>query len=257
LIKDIENYYNFLIETTYQAGKLTLGYFQSNVAVEFKSDYTPVTIADQTAEDYIRSAVEKKYPHHAIVGEERGNKETSGSAFRWIIDPIDGTKSFIRGVPLYATLVALEIEGEVQAGAAYFPALDELVCAATGLGCYWNGRLARVSENSVLEKAFLTCTSPGNFTEPGKREALERLGKRTYFQAGWGDAYGYALVATGRVEIMLDPGMATWDAGPLLPILREAGGYFGDWKGNPTIYGKEGMATNLPLLPQVLEILNA
>lgn len=255
-MKKIEEYYQFMVETAFNAGRLTLGYFQAKFQMEYKSDRTPVTDADRKAEEFIRGAIEKKYPRHAILGEEWGSKEYPDSTFRWIIDPIDGTKSFIRGVPLFGTLIALEIEGEVQAGAAYFPALDEMVSAATGLGCYWNGRLARVSNVDRLESAFLTCTSFQNPDIGAKGPSFDRLRERTYFQAGWGDAYGYALVATGRVEIMLDPTMAIWDAGPLLPILREAGGYFGDWKGHQTIYGNEGLATNPLLLPEVLQILN-
>jgi histidinol-phosphatase len=257
VIKGIEKYYQFLVETAFNAGRLTLGYFQAKFDLEFKSDRTPVTEADRKAEEFIRGAIEKKYPRHAILGEEWGSKELPDSTFRWIIDPIDGTKSFIRGVPLFGTLIALEIEGEVQAGAAYFPALDEMVSAATGLGCYWNGRLAQVSKVDQIENAFLTCTSYGSDEFREKRLPFDRLRERTYFQAGWGDAYGYALVATGRVEIMMDPAMAIWDAGPLLPILKEAGGYFGDWKGHQTICGNEGLATNLLLLPEILEILNS
>jgi myo-inositol-1(or 4)-monophosphatase len=255
-MKKIDEYYQFMVETAFNAGRLTLGYFQAKFQMEFKRDLTPVTEADRKAEEYIRGAIEKNYPRHSILGEEWGSKENPDRTFRWIIDPIDGTKSFMRGVPLFGTLIALEIEGEVEAGVAYFPALDEMISAATGLGCYWNGRLARVSTVDQLANAFLTCTSFRNHDVGAKGPAFDRLRERTYFQAGWGDAYGYALVATGRVEIMLDPAMAIWDAGPLLPILREAGGYFGDWKGRQTIYGNEGLATNPLLLPEILQILN-
>ena len=252
----LDEYYNFMIETAYLAGRLTLGYYQSNVLVGYKDDHSPVTDADRGAEELIRGRIEKKYPTHAIIGEEWGMKGNASADHRWIIDPIDGTKSFMRGVPLYGVLIALEIEGDVQAGVVYFPALDEMVSAASGKGCRWNGRLARVSTIASLDLAYMTCTSPGNFEIDQKRLAWDRLMKKTYFQAGWGDAYGYALVATGRAEIMLDPEMKVWDAGPLLPILKEAGGYFGDWKGNQTIYGNEGLATTNILIPEILEIIN-
>ena len=172
------------------------------------------------------------------------------------MDPIDGTKSFLRGVPLYAVLIGLEIEGVVQVGAAYFPALDEMIAAASGLGCWWNGKPARVSETASLNQALVTCTTAYGFKKYNRWEEWERIQEASYFQTGWGDAYGYLLVATGRADLMLDPAMNVWDCGPFPPILQEAGGYFGDWKGNPTIYGDEALATNKILLPQVLALIN-
>jgi len=253
--QEIQKYYEFMVETAYQAGKLTLSYFYSGTSVEFKEDDTPVTVADRKAEAFIRRRIEKKFPTHAIIGEELGLKESRGTSHRWIIDPIDGTKTFIRGVPLYGVLLALEIEGEVVSGAAYFPALDEMIAGATGIGCFWNGRRTRVSQESRLDRAYVTSTTPGNFSLTGRGKEWMNLERNSYFQAGWGDAYGYALVATGRIEIMLDPIMNVWDAAPFLPILTEAGGYFGDWKGNPTIYANEGLGTNHLLLPQLMDLL--
>lgn len=258
--ESIDRYLDFLIESAYLAGKSTLAYFNAGLDVEYKEDETPVTVADRTAEEIIRSRIEKKYPRHVIVGEEFGvtgldNNPDHESDHRWIIDPIDGTKSFIRGVPLYAVLIGLEIEGEIKAGGAYFPALGEMIYAGENLGCRWNGRLVHVSDEEDIDHSFVSCTTPGSFDKLGKGKAWERIQKQTYFQAGWGDAYGYSLVATGRIEIMLDPIMNVWDAAPFSVILKEAGGYFGDWKGSRTIYGNEGLATNLALLPRVIELL--
>ena len=253
---DLQSYFEFITETAYLAGRLTLGYFQTGLAAETKADHSPVTIADRLAEELIRSRIEKRYPKHAIVGEEQGVKESAGSAKRWFIDPIDGTKSFMRGVPLYGVLIGLEIEGRIEAGAAYFPGMDEMVAAADGLGCWWNGRRARVSQIMDLSKAYLSCTDPGSFIKTGRNEPFERLARAVYFRPGWGDAYGYACVATGRAEIMLDPVMNVWDCGPFPAILREAGGYFGDWKGNETIYSSEALATNQALLPEILKLLS-
>ena len=251
----LRDYLNFIVETAYLAGRLTLGYFQTGVVPEFKSDMSPVTIADQKSEELIRSRIETRYPDHAIVGEEFGVKELPGSSHRWFIDPIDGTKSFLQGVPLYAVLIGLEIEGVVQAGPAYFPALSEMVAAATGEGCWWNGRRAHVSQVASLSKGVVTFTDILNFEKKGRLAAWSRLQKAAYFRAGWGDAYGYALVAMGRAEVMLDPFMNPWDAGPFPPILKEAGGYFGDWQGNETIYADEALATTAKLLPEVLELI--
>lgn len=252
----LSSYLNFTTQTAYLAGRLTLGYYQTGVAVDYKADASPVTIADRKAEELIRSRIEKAYPQHAIVGEEFGLKESHGASHRWIIDPIDGTKSFMRGVPLYGVLLGLEIEGKVEVGAAYFPALDEMIAAASGLGCWWNGRPARVSTVSDLKQAYFSTTTVKAFEKHDRIEVFNRLMRSCYYQTGWSDAYGYMLVATGRVEMMLDPVMNVWDCGPFPPIFSEAGGFFGDWKGNATIYAHESLATTQALLPQVLEQIN-
>jgi len=249
-------YLNFAIETAYQAGRLTLGYFLTDLKPDFKSDDSPVTIADREAEAFIRARLEKQFPAHAIIGEEYGEKAPDQITHRWIIDPIDGTKSFVRGVPLYAVLLALEIEGQIEVGVVYFPALDEMLYAASGSGCFWNGRPTRVRPTEKLNRSVLSFTDPANFAEYGRSAAWERLKKASYYRVGWSDAYGHALVASGRIELMLDPVAESWDCGPFPVILREAGGYFGDWAGNETIYGREAMSTTRKLLPEVLSIIN-
>jgi myo-inositol-1(or 4)-monophosphatase len=251
----IQNYLEFMTETAYLAGRLTLGYFNTGVRPDYKEDDSPVTIADREAEQLIRRRIEERFPRHAIVGEEHGEKAGQESEQRWFIDPIDGTKSFIRGVPLYAVLIGLEIAGRVEAGVAYFPALDEMLSAGSGLGCQLNGRPVRVSQVEDFAKGVMSFTDINNFPKYGRAAAFERLAKACYFRAGWGDAYGYMLAASGRVELMLDAAMSAWDCGPLPVILREAGGYFGDWQGNETIYAGEGLATSQALLPQVLRLI--
>jgi histidinol-phosphatase len=252
---NLPQYLDFIQETAYLAGRVTLGYFNTGVPTDFKSDNTPVTVADRKAEELIRQRIEKKFPKHAILGEEFGAKESGDATHCWYIDPIDGTRAFVRGVPLYAVLIGLEIEGRVEAGGAYFPALDEMIAAATGLGCWWNGRKARVSAVNSISQAVITCSTAQSFPEYGRQAVFERFLSRCYYQAGWGDAYGYLLVATGRVEVMLDPIMNAWDCGPFPPILHEAGGYFGDWNGIETIHGNEALGTTNHLLPEVLELI--
>lgn len=249
-------YLDFITETAFLAGKLTLAHFQTVLQPEYKSDNSPVTIADRQSEEFIRKRIETRFPGSAIVGEEYGSSGSSGSAVRWIIDPIDGTKAFMRGVPLYAVLIGLEIDGEVRVGAAYFPGLDEMIAAADGEGCWWNGRRASVSSISDLSKAYLLSTDWGSFEKYHRNQAWEHISKSVFYRGGWSDAYAFNLVATGRSEIALEPAMAIWDCGPFPPIFREAGGYFGDWKGNPTIYGNEALACSLELLPHVLQLLN-
>ena len=149
----LQSYLDFAVETAYLAGRLTLGYFQTGIRPDMKADDTPVTAADRAAEQLIRERIEKQYPQHAIVGEEFGATEHEGAEFRWFVDPIDGTKSFVRGVPLYGVLIGLEIAGKVEVGAVYLPALDEMLAAASGAGCWWNGRRAHVSDVTDLRRA--------------------------------------------------------------------------------------------------------
>lgn len=252
----LADFLSFAEQTAREAGALTLEYFLTDGArAEFKSDDTPVTIADRKAEELIRSRIAGAYPDHQIVGEEYGTTEGSPD-YRWIIDPIDGTKSFVHGVPLYAVLIALEIQGKMEVGCAYFPALDEIISAATGLGAQWNGKPCRVSEVASIYRAVCAHIDTAYFGKNGKGEPWERLQKSVYYNAGWCDAYGYLLVATGRAEIMLDPVMAVWDCGPFPPIFKEAGGYFGDWSGNEgRIDGGEALATNAALRDEVVALL--
>jgi myo-inositol-1(or 4)-monophosphatase len=254
--ESLRSYLDFAVETAHLAGRLTLGYYQTDVRPDMKADDTPVTVADRQAETLIRQRIAERYPNHAIVGEEHGVEGRESASHRWYIDPIDGTKSFVRGVPLYAVLIGLEIGGAVEVGVAYFPALDEMLAAATGEGCWWNGRSAHVSDVDSLDRAWVAHADAASFAAQGRAEAWARLQRTPYYRAGWCDAYGYLLVATGRAELMLDPIMSPWDCGPFPPILQEAGGYFGDWAGNITIHGLEAMATTQALLPQVLDLIN-
>jgi myo-inositol-1(or 4)-monophosphatase len=253
---DLSSFFDFTVETAYLAGKSTLAYFQTDLNPDYKSDDTPVTIADRGAEQLIRSRIEKRYPDHAIIGEEFGQKESQGSSFRWLIDPIDGTKAFIHGVPLYAVLIGLEIDGIVEVGAVYFPALDEMLAAATSLGCWWNGRRAQVSKETRLDRSVVVYTDARSFERHQLSDVWQRVCQATYFQAGWSDAYSSALVATGRAEINLEPAMKIWDCAPFPPILKEAGGYFGDWLGNSTVSAENTLSTSQVLLPQVLALIN-
>jgi myo-inositol-1(or 4)-monophosphatase len=249
-------YLDFAMEIAWHAGQLSRGYFQTGLRPDFKSDDSPVTVADREAERLVRSRIEARYPDHAIVGEEFGDEGSEGRSHRWIIDPIDGTRAFVRGVPLYGVLIGLEIEGECRVGVANFPVMGEMIAAATGTGCWWNGRRTRVSSVEHLKEGLIAHADTGSFAHYGKAEAWARLQQAAGFRAGWGDSYGYLLVATGRAEVMLDPIMNVWDCAPFMPILREAGGYCGDWQGNPTIYGNELLGTTSALLPEVLHLLH-
>lgn len=247
---------DFATDAVWQAGRATLAHFQARLDIERKPDDSPVTIADRTAEQILRRLIEERFPQHAIIGEELGQAPGKDSSHRWILDPIDGTQSFIRGVPLYGMLVGLEVSGEMFLGVAHFPALGEMFAAATGEGCRWNGKPARVSPVSRLTEALLAYTDARDLAEQSA-DAWSRLQKATRLQRGFPDCYGHCLVASGRAEIMLDAYMSPWDCAALLPILREAGGTFTDWKGKATIDGGNAFSTNGLLFGQVLEILRS
>ena len=235
-------------------GAVALSHYRSALAVEQKADGSPVTAADRAAEQAAREWVRARFPDDGVLGEEFG-EERADARRRWIIDPIDGTKSFVRGVPLWGSLVAL-CEGErVLAGAAFFPAVDELVVAAPGAGCWWNGRRCFVSSVSDLSAATALTTDERFAHHGGRRAAWERLGERVSVARSWGDCFGYLLVATGRAEVMCDPELSLWDAAALQPIIVEAGGSFTDWSGRPTAFGGSAIATNRALASESRALL--
>jgi histidinol phosphatase-like enzyme (inositol monophosphatase family) len=251
--RSLEPFLQFALDAAWQAGRITLGYFQTQLTPDKKADNTPVTIADRTAEQKLRELIGRYWPAHGIIGEEFG--QSAGSApLTWIIDPIDGTKSFVQGVPLYGVLIALTDGTSPLVGVAQFPALNETVYAAHGHGCFWNGRRVHVSAVSDLRQAVLLA-SEGDMTNSLRAEEWQRLVKATYIQRTWGDSYGYALVATGRAEIMVDAVMNIWDCAPFQVILEEAGGTFTDWKGTPRIDGGESIATNGQLFEAVMGLV--
>lgn len=248
-------YLDFALDAAWQAGRFTLAHYQTGVAVDRKADDTPVTLADRGAEELLRRLIAQRFPKHGVMGEEHGVTERD-SDHRWIIDPIDGTQSFIRGVPLYGVLLGLEIAGEMVVGVVHLPALGEMLGAALGAGCRWNGRAARVSHVANLNEALLAYTDVA-MLEQHPSGCWPRLREATKLQRGWSDCYGYVLVATGRAEIMLDPIVSPWDVAPLPPILRECGGRFSDWDGRERIDGGNGVATNGRLHEAVLDLLRA
>ncbi len=247
---------DFAVEAAWQAGKITLEYFQTGTAVERKADASPVTLADRRAEESLREGIQRTFPDHGILGEEFG--EIPGrSPYRWVLDPLDGTRSFIQGVPLYGVMMGLEYDGRMILGVVHFPALSETVYAAKGQGCYCNGRRAHVSAVSRLEEAVVTATDVQSLYREGRGPVFESLQTRTRLQRTWGDCYGHILVATGRAEIMLDPILKIWDCAALQPILEEAGGTFTDWTGNPTHMGGNGISTNRHLFQTIMEVIRA
>ena len=239
------------------AGAVALGHYRSaGLRVEAKGDGSPVTVADRGAETAAREWIERRFPRDGILGEEFGL--TRGEARRrWVLDPIDGTKTFVRGVPLWGTLVAV-VEGEqVLAGAAFFPAVDELLAAAPGQGCWWNGTRCRVSDVAALADATVLITDERFPENPERRAPWRDLAARAAVSRTWGDCYGYLLVATGRAEAMADDVMNPWDAAAVQPIIEEAGGVFTDWRGRPTAFGGSAIATNAALAAEIRAAVGA
>jgi myo-inositol-1(or 4)-monophosphatase len=259
---DLQARLDFALAAARSASDWILKYYQtSGLAVESKRDASPVTEADRGAERLLRAEIAEHFPGDGILGEEYG--DTPGTnGFRWVLDPVDGTKSFIHGVPLFGTLIGLEFEQQCVLGVCRFPALDEVVYGAQGLGAWWQRgqttpQRARVSNVSDLSQALFCLTTITGWDRIDRRATFDRLCAAAGLTRGWGDCYGHALVATGRADVMIDPAMNPWDAAALLPILQEAGGSFVDWNGKPTIYSGNGVSVNAALKNQILEMLRS
>lgn len=243
---DRDNLLDFAVRAAEGAGRITLEHF-GRAAVEFKSDGSEITAADHAAEAHLRALLRDAFPEDGVVGEE-GEETPSRSGRRWIVDPIDGTRSFGSGVPLYGVLLTLEEGGAPVLGCCHMPALGETLVAADGAGAWLNGARASVSECDDLSRARLL-TSGWEYwrdrsTDAG-REGWDRLVRRTRFARTWGDCYGYLLVATGRAEILADPiAGAYWDYAPMIPIFHEAGGRLTTWTGDPLSAWSTVLASN-------------
>ena len=227
-------------------GQTALAHYRTGLHVETKRDGSPVTVADRAAEEAARTWISARFPDDSILGEEFGALGDE-SARRWIIDPIDGTKTFVRGVPLWGTLIGVARGEDVLAGAVYCPAVDELVVASVGEGCWWNGSRARVSDCGDLAAATVLVTDDRFPRRPERASRWAAVAADAAIARTWGDCYGYLLVATGRAELMVDDLMSPWDAAALVPVVREAGGEFSDWDGHVTAFGNGAMATNAAL----------
>ena len=242
------------IDIAESAARLTLNWFRgSGLDVRQKQDGTVVTEADLAAEDLIRSEIAERFPDDEVVGEEHGrSRGTSGR--RWIIDPIDGTISFVHGVPLFSTLLAVQDSDGPVAGVICLPALGETIAAARGLGAFLNGSPCRVSDTESLSEALIT-TSAFDADWWGE-ESLLSIASSGAATRTWGDGYGYALVATGRADAMIEPPVNPWDIAPMFSIIPEAGGRISGWDGSPASDNDGGwISSNGHLHDQVIERL--
>ena len=219
------------IDQAREAGKIAMKYFHHSFEVMRKGDDSPVTVADREIETFLREQIEREFPSHGILGEEFDEKP--GADYRWVIDPIDGTKSFIYGVPLFAVLLAQEVDGKPVFGVAHFPGLDETYWGDEA-GAFLNGGRIRVSEKYNLADSLLIMGSLKQMDTQGRLEGFINLSRKTYATRNWGDAYGYCLVARGDAEAMIDPNVSVWDTCAVAAIVEGAGGKFTDFGGNRT-----------------------
>jgi histidinol phosphatase-like enzyme (inositol monophosphatase family) len=242
------------------AARCILPHYQSaTLAVHGKADSSPVTIADRDAEECIRRGIERWFPRDGILGEEFGDRPGT-TGYRWIVDPLDGTKSFIHGVPLFGTLIGVEYQGEPAIGVCHFPALDETVWAATGSGAWWRTPRTprpvrcRVNATTDLAHAVFCFTTVAGFDSIQRSDAFDHFVAKCQRSRGWGDCYGHAMVATGRCDLMIDALMNPWDIAALVPIVQEAGGVFMNWDGDCDVNGGNGISVVPGLKDLVLDV---
>jgi histidinol-phosphatase len=246
--------YEAAVEITSRAAQTALRYFEAAVAVEWKHDQSPVTIADRETEQLLRTSLKKHFPGDGFLGEEYG--DTPGeSGFRWIIDPIDGTRSFVRGIPLWATLVGLEYRGEMIAGMVEAPALGQSWRALRGDGAFRNHKPIRVSDEGTVARSLIFYSGLNWFVRAGKEKVFLELVRRTDRQRGFGDFYGFVLLAQGSGEAMIDIGVHSWDVAAVKPLIEEAGGRMTAWDGTETIHRSDVFATNGKLHVEFQQIL--
>ena len=237
------------------SGDIITSYFRSDFAVETKSDESPVTIADKQAEEIMREMIMKEYPAHGIIGEEFGD-HNENAEYQWVLDPIDGTKSFVSGTFLFGTLIGLMKDGQPIVGTIHHPLTSHLLIG-TGDETRLNGEIVKVRDTRKLRDAVMLYS---DFIHVGQYQngiAFQQLMGRTKYNRTWGDCHGYFLLATGYADIMLDPIMHLWDIVALIPVVEGAGGKITSWNGGPPLSGNGIIASNGPLHSQVMRVLIA
>ncbi len=257
-VQQLQDRLQFAIDIARSAGRRICEHFSTGTPVERKADDTPVTVADREAERWLRAKIQQRYPDDGIVGEEHGDRLGS-SEYRWILDPIDGTKSFIAGVPLFSTLVAVQQNERSLLGVIELPALDRRVWALLGSGAFaQHGNrppvATRVAGAPQLADGLYVTSEVRSFAERGAASVHQALEQRSWYARTWGDGYGYYLVATGQALLMVDPILNLWDAAALLPVIVESGGVFCDWQGKARVDAGESIATTPAIAQEVLAI---
>jgi histidinol-phosphatase len=248
------------IAAAQSAGRLQRQRFRRRNRVDLKDDDTPVTAVDRDSEAMIFEALERVVPGAGFLGEEStaGLEAASPTpGVRWIVDPLDGTKKFVRGLPFFGPCIALEREGELVLGVMHLPLMRETAWAERGAGAFINGRAIHVSAQNHLDRAYVAYSSEPEFVRRGAGSVLERLMVGTYHHPGFLDLYSYVALAAGRVDAVVNIGEAPWDIAAARVLVEEAGGRLTDFTGSATVYGGTTLATNGYLHPELLEILSA
>lgn len=241
------------IRAAHAAGEVAMRYYRGGFQVTIKPDQTPVTQADREAEQAIKRVLGRAFPSHGFLGEEYG--EEGPRDRRWIVDPIDGTRNFIRGIPIWAVLIGLEEAGEVTAGVVFNPASGELLWARRGDGAWAGDERLQVSGCDAMKDAFLLHSDLHLLREAGYWDRFLRMLDVCGRTRGFGDYYGYGLIAAGKAEIYLETDLKPWDAAPVKILVEEAGGRLTDFAGTPTIYSGSVLATNGRLHDSALRAL--
>jgi histidinol-phosphatase len=248
--------YETAVAAARTAGRLALRYFEGAFQVERKGDHSPVTVADREAEQLLRRELLGRFPGDGFLGEE-GGEQPGRSGYRWVVDPVDGTRSFVRGIPLWGTIVGLEQRGEPIAGVVVLPALNggQVYRALRGDGAFKDNQRIRVSEIGRLDQSICFFSNLIYFRQAGRRDDFLRLTERVERERGLGDVYGFVLVAEGAGELMVEQGVHEWDVCGVRALIEEAGGRFTDWDGTPTTKRSDVVASNGKVHDAALRVL--
>ncbi|MBU2445053.1 MAG: histidinol-phosphatase [Bacteroidetes bacterium] len=253
-ISELEEFKNFIKHLADESGSIIKSYFRKSIVVENKPDESPVTIADKKAEEIMREMIMKEFPEHGILGEEFGDYNPDAE-YKWVLDPIDGTKSFVCGTVTFGTLIALVKNGQPILGVINQPILQEYLIGDNQTA-ELNGVPVKVRECTDLSEAVLLTTDHLNIAKYQNLKNFERLMRKVKLYRNWGDCYGYYLLATGFADIMIDPIMSTWDTMALIPIVRGAGGIITDYQGNDPLKGNSIIAASRGIHSEVIKRLN-
>jgi histidinol-phosphatase len=255
-IIDFSSELRFALKLAKLSERVTMKYFNSSFKVYYKEDSSPVTAADKKCERNLKKEIKKRYPHHGFYGEEFGDSGCN-SEYKWIIDPIDGTKNFSRGVPFWGTLIALEYRGEVVVGVVDMPGIDATYYAARGIGAFLNRKRLKVSKVRDMSRAVIIYGGLKYFLGSEHEKGFLKLISGSYHARGFGDCFGYTFVASGRAEAMIDPIVKPWDVAAVKILVEESGGIFSDFGGEKTIYGGTGLAANPYVYEKILKVFGA
>lgn len=255
-MNDLRYFFPIVTELAEQAGRIARHYFNQPVEFERKADDSPVTRADREIELFLRESLERRFPDHSILGEEFGETRR-GSAYRWILDPIDGTKSFVLRAPLFGVMIALERDGAPVLGAVYLPIQEQLLIGSAETGTFFNGERVAVSRTAQVSEATVLLTDPRVLIAEDTPPGVLRVCRRARLVRALGDCYGYVTVARGLADVMIEPGaLKYYDVAPMPPIIAGAGGSFTNLRGAVDLYGGEGLATNELLRDELIDLLN-